>query len=71
MPVTKESDEFISENDEVRLMHFEMQRMIESSLQVLQESALDCGIEAKAKANVVSLLEAVYTTNVKGRKNSA
>lgn len=57
MVMTNEDNEFLIETLHVKPANVAMQNMIESTIQVFQESTLDCHIEAMVEAKFVSFLE--------------
>lgn len=59
VPAADEDDKLLMETKDVRSTDVEMQSMIQESLHVLQETALDCRIEAMIETKVVSVLKTV------------
>lgn len=54
MTVTDKDEELLIETEDVRIMHVEMQRMVESTLHVFQETTLERRIEGTIKTIFVS-----------------
>lgn len=60
MPAADENNESLLKTEAGRPVHVEIQRRIELVLQILETSAMDCGIVPFAETRGLSLLE---TTN--------
>lgn len=66
MLVSYEHHDFLMETKDVKPVHVEMQRMVESALHVLQETTLACHIEAMIETEIASLLDTANHEAAKG-----